>query len=214
MATKFPIEMVTSHSSAKPYSPLIWNGSDLLVSADDRFNLLTLSNNLSTAVADFTSFQATYTPILSLIPELRTHYNEISPKVELLVNQFDTLEEELVKFNGELQAYAGRLGPLEIKLGDLVTSVTTLLTSISEVKGSQLGLEARVKYIEDEGSLAARVGILESLANELRNRIEPVETDLATSVSSINTMTIQLSNLETRVNSAESSIGALQSQLS
>lgn len=213
MATKFPIEMVTSLTKAKANSPLVWNGSDLLVSMDDRFNLQTLSDSLSGLIGDFSTFKEVHLPRLEAIPGLQTQYNEINPKVAALLGQVETVAKTLSDVVSDVRSYAGRLGPLEIKIGDMVTEMTTLLTLISEVKSEHVGLASRIQYLEDEGSLAARVGILESIGSELRNRIEPVETDLATAVSNINTMLNQISAAEARLNIVESNIGTLQSQL-
>ena len=47
MVANVPIEMLTSSTRAEPYSPIIWDGSDLVVVAESALNLRKIRSDIS-----------------------------------------------------------------------------------------------------------------------------------------------------------------------
>lgn len=214
MATKFPIEMITTLSGAKSYSPLIWNGTDLEVSKNEDYNLADIVNKITKVTTEFNDFKSTNSNALSQVIGISIDLSAIKPKITIFETQIANIEKEMINFNTLLATYAGRINPIEVKVGDLGNNIIAFLSDITSIRSAYAEMEARVQFLENSGSLSARVGILESSISDLRSRVEPIETNLTATLSSIQTLTVQLSSIDARLSSLESTLSALQTQVS
>jgi hypothetical protein len=87
MATKFPLEMITTLSNAPDYSPVIWNGTDLVVATDNDYNLKSIVATLDTVKTEFANFLANNQPALQEVILLSADVGAIKPKITVFESQ-------------------------------------------------------------------------------------------------------------------------------
>lgn len=74
---KIPIELITTLTSSKPFSPVVWDGFDIVVSQDSDLNL----KKISTSLIDLSKKVGSHD---SQLANQRQEFNRIGPNVGIL----------------------------------------------------------------------------------------------------------------------------------
>lgn len=209
MATKFPLEMITSLSRATNYSPVVWNGTELYVEDTLDYNLATIKNRLQTVITDFANFNDLYGVSIASISNISIEVNTLIPKITMFESQITNLNAELVDVNTLLSAYSGRISPLEIRFGDLNTNVIAIISDMSRIRTEYAKINARVEVLELNGGYLSRIATLESEMTSLGSRMDSVETRLSTAIGDIDQLSIQVNDLLSRMDAAERDVASL-----
>ena len=77
MATKFPLEMITTLSNAPANSPVIWTGTDLIVTTDTDYNLGNIVSKLNTYTNKLDAYLADNAPALQEVLDLSQSVSSI-----------------------------------------------------------------------------------------------------------------------------------------
>ena len=127
MVANVPIEMLTSSTRAEPYSPIIWDGSDLVVVAESALNLRKIRSDIS-----------------SLVSKQQGYYNDIK-NVE---TQVSGISIDLAKIATSNKILDSDLRNLARNLDGSTERIDELSTRISGVKSSIIAYEADLKAAE------------------------------------------------------------------
>ena len=121
---KYPIEMLTVLATAKAYSPLIWDGTDVVAAQDADLNLQTIANTLKSVLVRTAQVEAGVTT-------QRTQLNSVAPNVSMLTQALPDMQTRMSGIEMQINGVTGvqtRLVTAEARIADIEADVNNLVS--------------------------------------------------------------------------------------
>ena len=138
---KIPLELVTSLVKAENFSPVIWDGYDLVVSQNDDYNLQKIASKVASLITKAASAEAQ-------LNNQRQDLNKIGPNVNMLMQAFPDIQTRMSGIEVSISGNNGalnRLTTMEARIADVEADINSIVSG--GVSGSGGGLSTTYSNI-------------------------------------------------------------------
>lgn len=121
---KYPVEMLTVLAAADAFSPIIWDGTDVVASQDSEHNLQYIATNLKTLITKAAQSEAN-------IAAQRTELNKLTPSVNMLTQALPDIQLRMTGIETQISGTSGvqtRLVTAEARIADIEADVNSLVS--------------------------------------------------------------------------------------
>lgn len=121
---KIPLELVTTLVQAKSFSPVIWDGYDLIVSQNDDHNIQQLANKVATLVTKSAAAEAQ-------LNNQRQDFNRINPEVSMLMQAYPDVQNRMSGIETAINGSSGvlnRVTTVETRVANIESDVNSLVS--------------------------------------------------------------------------------------